>query len=84
MLKFYIIWQAKSGSNSTVLDREAEAIIVALQEELIAVRLREAETTESLKELTDKIQDLEEVTLQIFIVIYQSSYEYTRFSSKFK
>ncbi|XP_071820168.1 EVI5-like protein isoform X2 [Apostichopus japonicus] len=51
---------AKSGSNSTVLDREAEAIIVALQEELIAVRLREAETTESLKELTDKIQDLEE------------------------
>lgn len=52
--------KAKSGANSTVLDKEAEAIIVALQEELIAVRLREAETTESLKELTEKIQDLEE------------------------
>lgn len=53
-------YKAKSGANSTVLDKEAEAIIVALQEELIAVRLREAETTESLKELTEKIQDLEE------------------------
>ncbi|KAJ8039201.1 Ecotropic viral integration site 5-like [Holothuria leucospilota] len=55
-----LVRRAKSGANSTVLDKEAEAIIVALQEELIAVRLREAETTESLKELTEKIQDLEE------------------------
>ena len=34
---------------------------MALQEELIAVRLREAESAETIKDLTEKMEELEKV-----------------------
>ena len=49
------------NDNSEPVDAESAGIIMALQEELIAVRLREAESAETLKELREDIKSLEKV-----------------------
>ncbi|XP_072015953.1 EVI5-like protein isoform X2 [Amphiura filiformis] len=50
--------QAKNDA-AIAIDGEAEGIIMALQEELIAVRLREAESAETIKQLNEKMRQLE-------------------------
>ncbi|XP_071948154.1 EVI5-like protein isoform X4 [Antedon mediterranea] len=57
--------KAREGTSNVYIDSEAEAIILALQEELIAVRLREAETSESLREMEQKIIELEKTNKKI-------------------
>ncbi|RUS69406.1 hypothetical protein EGW08_022830, partial [Elysia chlorotica] len=46
-------------------EAEEENMVKHLQEELIAVRLREAETAETIRELRLKISDLEDVSAQL-------------------
>ncbi|XP_033098924.1 EVI5-like protein isoform X6 [Anneissia japonica] len=60
-----MIQKAREGTSNVYIDSEAEAIILALQEELIAVRLREAETSESLREMEQKIIELEKTNKKI-------------------
>ena len=59
MFEYCISQQAK---NDAAIDGEAEGIIMALQEELIAVRLREAESAETIKDLNEKMEELEKVS----------------------
>ncbi|XP_033642919.1 EVI5-like protein isoform X2 [Asterias rubens] len=47
------------------IDPESAGIIMALQEELIAVRLREAESSETLKDLQDDIKSLEKANKKL-------------------
>ena len=42
--------------------KQKEEMILCLQDELIKVRLREAENEEAIRKLTEKISELEEVT----------------------
>jgi len=48
-------------------DGEAQTVIQGLQEELITVRLREAENTTIFKNLKMKIQELEQVNIYIIL-----------------
>ena len=41
--------------------KQKEEMILCLQDELIKVRLREAENEEAIRKLTEKISELEEV-----------------------
>ncbi|XP_077986409.1 ecotropic viral integration site 5 protein homolog [Glandiceps talaboti] len=45
---------------SRMAQEEADSVILALQEELIAVKLREAETSASMREVEAKVQELEQ------------------------
>ena len=47
--------------------RQKEEMINCLQDELIKVRLREAENEESIRNLEGKVSELEEVNLEILI-----------------
>ncbi|XP_022107753.1 EVI5-like protein isoform X2 [Acanthaster planci] len=53
------------NDNSEPVDSESAGIIMALQEELIAVRLREAESAETLKELREDIKSLEKANKKL-------------------
>ena len=55
--------QAKN-EHSAVLDKEVESVVMELQEELISVRLKEAESAETLRVLNGKIDNLEKVYTQ--------------------
>lgn len=48
-------------SKQSVTARELTSIIESLQEELVAVKLREAESSDEMKNLRDRIKDLEEL-----------------------
>ena len=50
--------------------RQKEEMINCLQDELIKVRLREAENEESIRNLEGKVSELEEVNLEILIIFY--------------
>ncbi|XP_070532502.1 ecotropic viral integration site 5 protein homolog isoform X2 [Ptychodera flava] len=50
---------------SKAAQEEADSVILALQEELIAVKLREAETRATLRELERKIEELEQKNKEI-------------------
>ena len=45
--------------------KQKEEMILCLQDELIKVRLREAENEEAIRKLTEKISELEEVNRTI-------------------
>ena len=45
--------------------KQKEEMILCLQDELIKVRLREAENEEAIRKLTEKISELEEVNRAI-------------------
>lgn len=49
------------NSASSLDDGEAQVVIQSLQEELIMVRLREAENSATIKQLRNKIDELEQV-----------------------
>ncbi|XP_038046172.1 EVI5-like protein isoform X2 [Patiria miniata] len=55
----------KVRNDNSEPDPESAGIIMALQEELIAVRLREAESAETLKELRDDIKSLEKTNKKL-------------------
>eukprot|EP00057_Strongylocentrotus_purpuratus_P035412 XP_799050.3 PREDICTED: EVI5-like protein isoform X2 [Strongylocentrotus purpuratus] len=48
-----------------VLDKEVESVVMELQEELISVRLKEAESAESLKTFSTKIESLEKINQKL-------------------
>ena len=59
-----IIFQSHSngGSSNLTIDNETQMeMIEQMQQELVAVRLKEAESGCQIKELKDKIKDLQEV-----------------------
>ena len=61
-------WQTNVIQGAVHLDAEEEKNMVQhLQEELIAVRLREAETISFIKELKTKIKELEDVRLLLLV-----------------
>ena len=49
--------------------RQKEEMINCLQDELIKVRLREAENEESIRNLGEKVSELEEVCIFFFLII---------------
>ncbi len=53
------------NDTSEPVDPESAGIIMALQEELIAVRLREAESSETLKDLKEDIKSLEKANKKL-------------------
>ncbi|XP_002735946.2 ecotropic viral integration site 5 protein homolog [Saccoglossus kowalevskii] len=61
----------KPKLQSSKAQEEMDSVVTALQEELIAVKLREAESSASLRELADKVQELEEQNKEI---VEQPSY----------
>lgn len=63
MLWYFFVWfQTSSITSASSLDEdEAQTVIGHLQEELIALRLRDADTESLVKELRTKIRELEEV-----------------------
>lgn len=64
---FFVWFQTSSITSASSLDEdEAQTVISHLQEELIALRLRDADTESLVKELRTKIRELEEVQLLIF------------------
>ncbi|XP_063966116.1 ecotropic viral integration site 5 protein homolog [Lytechinus pictus] len=56
--------QAKNEQPSA-LDKEVESVVMELQEELISVRLKEAESAESLKSFSTKIESLEKINQKL-------------------
>lgn len=68
MLWYFFVWfQTSSITSASSLDEdEAQTVIGHLQEELIALRLRDADTESLVKELRTKIRELEEVQRLIF------------------
>lgn len=64
---FFVWFQTSSITSASSLDEdEAQTVIGHLQEELIALRLRDADTESLVKELRTKIRELEEVQRLIF------------------
>ena len=57
------------NSASTLDDSEAQLAVQSLQEELITVRLKEAENCATIKTLHHKIEDLEQVSYQVSIIV---------------
>ena len=51
--------------NSSLESQEAHQLIESLQEELIAVKLREAENNDEMKTLRDRINELEEINCRL-------------------
>lgn len=58
----FVGFQTSSITSASSLDEdEAQTVIQHLQEELIALRLKDADTDSLVKELRTKIKELEEV-----------------------
>ena len=61
---FLPFFQTDSINSANSLDEgEAQVVVQSLQEELIMVRLKEAENSTQVKNLRNKIEDLEQVRL---------------------
>lgn len=61
---FYFIFQTSSISEASSLEEgEAQTVIQSLQEELISLRLKDADVDSFVKELRSKIKDLEDVRI---------------------
>ena len=58
-------------SLKTEIIKQKEDMIQCLQEELIKVRLAEAESDESIKHLDKKVSELEEVSTSIDMTTYR-------------
>ena len=61
-LSVLFLFQTDSINSANSLDEgEAQVVVQGLQEELIMVRLKEAENSATIKNLRNKIEDLEQV-----------------------
>ena len=61
-----MLFQTDSINSANSLDEgEAQVVVQGLQEELIMVRLKEAENSATIKNLRNKIEDLEQVGFNV-------------------
>ncbi|XP_071488147.1 ecotropic viral integration site 5 protein homolog [Diadema antillarum] len=63
--RFKELLRRAKNEHTSVLDKEVESVVMELQDELISVRLKEAESAETLKVLNSKIDGLEKINKKL-------------------
>lgn len=72
--KHFLLFQTASVTSNTSVDSQTEEVIKQLQEELVSVRLKAADQSCNVKELLDKIRELDNVSGTVLCLSLTYSY----------